>query len=180
VSPYAVARVSQEMLSKVYIHGYKLDVIMTRSFNHIGPGQKEIFVVSSFAKQLTDLAKKSAKQGQLRVGDISIVRDFLDVRDVVSAYYLLFEKGHSGEIYNVCSGQGKALSEILDSMSGKLNLKIKIEINNSLIRPADNTALIGCNEKIKSHTGWESKISLDTSIDDILSYWMKNSNQGFE
>lgn len=180
VSPYAVARVSQEMLSKVYIHGYKLDIIMTRSFNHIGPGQKEIFVVSSFAKQLTDLAKKAAKQGQLRVGDITIVRDFLDVRDVVRAYYVLFEKGHSGEIYNVCSGRGNALSEIIDSMSGKLNLKIKIKVNPSLIRPADNKAIIGCNEKIKSHTGWDSKISLDTSIDDILHYWMKNSNRGFE
>jgi GDP-4-dehydro-6-deoxy-D-mannose reductase len=174
INPYAVARVSQEMLSKVYIHGFDLDIIMTRSFNHIGPGQKEIFVVSSFAKQLTALAKKAAHQGQLRAGDITIVRDFIDVRDVVRAYFLLFEKGHSGEIYNVCNGRGRAISEIVDIMTGILNLKIKIEADLSLIRPTDNKALIGCNKKIKKHTGWDSKISLEKSLEDILSYWMKN------
>lgn len=174
INPYAVARVSQEMLSKVYFHGFNLDIIMTRSFNHIGPGQKEIFVVSSFAKQLTALAKKNKPLGQLRAGDISIVRDFIDVRDVVAAYYLLFEKGQSGEIYNVCSGRGRALSEIIDIMAGILNLKIKIKTDHALIRPTDNKMLVGSNKKIKKHTGWESKITLKKSLEDILSYWMKN------
>lgn len=91
ISPYAVARVSQEMLSKIYVDGYGMDIIMTRSFNHIGPGQKDLFVISSFAKQLVQLSGNK-DDSKLVTGDISIVRDFVDVRDVVGAYYLLFKK----------------------------------------------------------------------------------------
>src|SRR5687768_2424286 len=73
ISPYAVARVSQEMLSRIYVDGYGMDIIMTRSFNHIGPGQKDLFVISSFAKQLVEL-KNSSEEGDLVTGDISVIR----------------------------------------------------------------------------------------------------------
>ena len=85
-NPYSVARVSQEMLSELYANSYDLDIIMTRSFNHIGPGQKDVFVVSSFVKQLVEMAQNSCEK-TLHVGNIEIIRDFLDVRDVVDAYY---------------------------------------------------------------------------------------------
>jgi GDP-4-dehydro-6-deoxy-D-mannose reductase len=176
INPYAVARVSQELLSKIYSAGYNLDIIITRSFNHIGPGQRDIFVVSSFARQLAALAKKNKKQGQLRTGDTAIVRDFIDVRDVVRAYDLLFKKGRGGEIYNVCSGRGIAISEIIDSMAGILKIDITSAPDPSLIRPTDNKMLIGSNEKIKQHTGWESTISLKKSLEDILDYWMQRQD----
>ena len=88
VSPYAVARVSQEMISKVYVDSYGMDIIMTRSFNHIGTYQKDIFVIPSFAKQLIALKKSGSVLKDLTTGDTSIIRDFVDVRDVVKAYYL--------------------------------------------------------------------------------------------
>ena len=171
VSPYGVARVFQEMLSKVYIQGFNLNIFMTRSFNHIGAGQKEIFVVSSFAKQFVLLAKSGPKEGILTTGDITIVRDFVDVRDVVKAYNLLFTRGKHGEIYNVCNGHGIALSRIIDMMSDKLKLKIKLKQDSSLVRPTDNMVIIGSNEKIKEHTGWQSNIPIEQSIDDILHCW---------
>ena len=89
VSPYAVARVSQEMLSQVYVDGYGFDIVITRSFNHLGPGQHQIFVVPNFAKQLIEGWQNNLKKVKLTTGDLSIVRDFLDVRDVVKAYYIL-------------------------------------------------------------------------------------------
>jgi GDP-4-dehydro-6-deoxy-D-mannose reductase len=170
VSPYAVARVSQEMLSKIYVDGYGMDIVMTRSFNHIGPGQKDLFVISSFAKQLVALTKED-KGAELVTGDISIIRDFVDVRDVVRAYYLLFKKGRKGEVYNICGGKGITLREVIDQMADILNLKVATRINEHFIRPNDNKIIIGSNEKIKTDTGWSQEISLEKSLQDIITYW---------
>ncbi len=169
-SPYAVARVSQEMLSKLYVDSYGMDIVMTRSFNHIGPGQKDIFVISSFAKQLVDISKQEGDK-KLITGDISIIRDFVDVRDVVRAYCLLLKKGKKGEVYNICSGEGTSLKEIIDKMASILNVDISIRKNENLIRPNDNHIIIGSNEKIKQDTGWQREISLDKSLKDIILYW---------
>ena len=173
LNPYAVARVSQEMISKVYIDGYGLDIIMTRSFNHIGPFQKDIFVVSSFAKQLVEIKNNNSKSRELVTGDISIVRDFTDVRDVVVAYDLLLQKGQAGEIYNICSGKGTSLQDIISIMANILDINIKIKVNKKLVRPSDNKIIIGTNEKIKREVGWQNVIPLEISLRDIIDYWQK-------
>jgi len=172
ISPYAVARVSQELLSKIYVEGYGLDIVMTRSFNHIGPQQKEIFVVSSFAKQVVIIRKENRSKGVLRVGNLKIVRDFLDVRDVVKAYYLLLENGRNGQIYNVCSGKGVTLKEIINYIADYLKIEVKLKVDQSLVRPNDNPVIIGNNKKIRNELGWHPKIPLRKSIADICEYWM--------
>ncbi|MHB8908674.1 MAG: GDP-mannose 4,6-dehydratase [Syntrophales bacterium] len=171
VSPYAVARVSQEMISKVYVDGYGLDIVMTRSFNHIGPFQRDIFVLSSFAKQLVEIKKSGKNSGELFTGDTSIVRDFTDVRDVVAAYDLLLKKGKTGEIYNVCSGKGTSLNDIIGMMAKILDLTIHTRVNEKLVRPDDNRIIIGSKEKIKREVGWDTTISLDQSLADITKSW---------
>jgi len=172
ISPYAVARVSQELLSKIYVDGYGLNIVMTRSFNHIGPRQKEVFVVSSFAKQMVEIKKKNRSKGVLPVGNLKIVRDFLDVRDVVKAYYLLFKKGKNGEIYNVCGGKGIVLKEIINCIAGYLKIKVELKVEQSLVRPNDNPVIIGNNKKIRDELGWQPEIPLEKSIADICDYWM--------
>lgn len=171
VSPYAVARVSQELLSKIYCDGYGFDIVMTRSFNHIGPGQKDIFVISSFAKQLVEIKKGLKQEAKLVTGDISIIRDFLDVRDVVEAYYSLMLKGKTGEIYNICSGTGISLQNVINHMCRILGIEVELEKDPTLIRPNDNMIIVGCNEKIKKTCGWYPKIKLEQSLKDILKYW---------
>ena len=173
VSPYAVARLAQEHLSQVFVDGYDLDIVMTRSFNHIGPGQKEIFVVSSFAKQMVAMQKAGLARGKLRTGDVSIVRDFLDVRDVVVAYALLLQQGIRGQIYNVCSGAGISLRQIIDILSDLTGIGIEIEVDESLIRPADNGILIGSNEKLRKTTGWAAAIPLQESLLSTIEYWRR-------
>lgn len=170
-SPYAVARLSQEWLSQVFSRGYGLDIVMTRSFNHIGPRQKDIFVISSFAKQIMDITSQGKKEGVLSTGDLTIIRDFLDVRDVVIAYDLLFDKGTSGETYNICSGNGVSLENIIAIMSDIAGVSITTETNRSLIRPTDNKMIVGSNEKIHGQTGWSPSIPLEQSLADILDYW---------
>jgi GDP-4-dehydro-6-deoxy-D-mannose reductase len=167
VSPYAVARVTQEMLSRVYVEGYGFDIVLTRSFNHIGPGQSEIFVIPSFAKQLVEGWQRKDNAISLTTGDLSIVRDFMDVRDVVKAYYSLLKKGRSGEVYNVCSGRGISLSEILMMMARKLSVVCVPVTDKRLVRPKENMVMTGSNKKMMKETGWSPVISLETAIEDI-------------
>ncbi|MBC7874911.1 MAG: GDP-mannose 4,6-dehydratase [Ferruginibacter sp.] len=176
VSPYAVARVSQEMLSKIYADGFLLDIVMTRSFNHIGPGQKEMFVISSFAKQLVQLAKNKSAANTITTGNLSVIRDFVDVRDVVRAYYLLLKQGRRGEVYNICSGKGSILHDIILKMSELLGITIKTEVNAGLIRPSENKKVIGSYQKIKDELGWAPEISIEKSLGDILQYWQSRLN----
>jgi GDP-4-dehydro-6-deoxy-D-mannose reductase len=173
VSPYAIARVSQEMLSKCYVSSYKLDIVLTRSFNHIGPGQRDIFVISSFVKQILEGMKDEKSRILLHVGDVSVIRDFLDVRDVVRAYYILLERGTSGELYNICSNKGYSLNEIINMLSHILNVEIQTEVDLQKIRPNDNKIIIGDNTKIIQTAGWTPEISLTESLQDLISYWKK-------
>jgi len=172
VSPYAVARVSQELISKVYASGFKLNIIMTRSFNHVGPGQKDMFVISSFAKQLCQI-KLNGGKGNIVAGDVSIIRDFLDVRDVVDAYYKLLVNGKVGEVYNVCSGIGITLREAIKIMCEILDIDVEIRVDKKLIRPADNNIIIGSNEKIKNELKWKPEHTIRESLTDVINYWMK-------
>jgi GDP-4-dehydro-6-deoxy-D-mannose reductase len=171
VSPYAVARVAQEQMGSVFAHGFRLDIVNTRSFNHFGPRQSERFVLSGFAKQVAGIRK--GRQGPfISAGDIRIVRDFIDVRDVVKAYLLLLRSGTSGETYNVCSGTGRTLEECLHALIGIAGVRCEIRRADSLVRPADNPVIIGDNHKIRACTGWSPEISFESGLTDLFEYWM--------
>ncbi len=165
-SPYSIARVSQEMLSVLYAKSYNINVLVTRSFNHIGPKQRDVFVVPSFIKQLIAISKKEADK--IEVGNIEIIRDFLDVRDVVDAYFKILTKGKVGEIYNVCSGQGIKLKTIIEKTSQILGIKPNIIVDKSKIRPADNMVIIGDNSKLKNELNWTPKYSLEQTVNDMI------------
>ncbi|MGY2133415.1 GDP-mannose 4,6-dehydratase [Hymenobacter sp. HD11105] len=169
ISPYAVARVSQELLSKVYYEGYGMSIIMTRSFNHIGPGQRDAFVISSFAKQIVEF--KMGKHVNMQVGNINIIRDFLDVRDVVKAYIGLMKFGQAGNIYNICSGRGYTLKEIIKKMQDIAEVSFSYEINSDLLRPSDNPIIVGDNNKIRNAINWEPSFTIEQSLTDIIKYW---------
>jgi GDP-4-dehydro-6-deoxy-D-mannose reductase len=171
ISPYAVARVSQEMLSKVYCNSLGSDIIITRSFNHIGTHQSEVFVISSLAKKLAAIKHGNLHNKQITVGNINIVRDFVDVRDVVKAYDLLLHSGIKGEVYNVCSGVGISIKQVLEQMMAILNLKVEPVVDENLVRPADNEIIIGSYNKIHKETGWEPRIKFSDSLADVINYW---------
>jgi GDP-4-dehydro-6-deoxy-D-mannose reductase len=173
ISPYAVARVSQEMLSKIYADSYGLRIIMTRSFNHIGIKQKDNFVIPSFAKQTVKI-KHHLQEPIIETGNLSIIRDFIDVRDVVKAYYMLLHHGKPGEIYNICSNKGISLHDILSIMKNYLRIDFQIKVNPSLVRPNDNQVIIGSNHKIATTLHWEPDFSIEQSLEDIIDYWRDN------
>lgn len=169
-SPYAIARVSQEQLSLLYQRAFGINMVVTRSFNHIGPRQKEVFVIPHFVKEIIAAKKQGLTEIRLRTGDTSVIRDFLDVRDVVKAYYILLEKGKDGEVYNVCSGTGNSLSYIINVLEKITGMKVVQIIDKDLLRPIDNPVIIGNNEKLKN-IGWNPSFTLEQSLQDIINYW---------
>ncbi len=168
MNPYAVARVAQEDLSRVFTRGYGMDIVCTRSFNHVGPGQSERFVVSSFVRQVVAIARGTP--GKIVCGDLDVVRDFIDVRDVIAAYECILDKGASGEIYNVCSGRGVALREILGLVCRKAGVLPEIVVDPALIRPIDNPVIIGDNAKLRA-LGFAPAYGLERSLDDMIAWW---------
>lgn len=168
ISPYAVARVAQEMLGKLFVNNYSANIIMTRSFNHIGPWQDSRFVVPSFVERVKNLKNTGCDKGVIETGDITIIRDFVDVRDVVQAYYLLLTKGRVGEIYNVCSGQGIELKKIINLIADEVGVRVETQICEQYIRPNDNPIIVGDNSKIINELGWKPIIPLKTTIKDMI------------
>jgi len=169
-NPYAVARVSQEYLAKMYADGYKLNICCTRSFNHCGPGQNEKFVVSSIVKQFAEIAL-GRKEPIIKIGDGTIVRDFLDIHDVVRAYILLLEKGRRGEIYNVCSGKGRTIRSIIETLNELYDISACIEEDHSQFRPIDNPKIIGSYAKLNIAVGWRPEVEFEDSLKSIFNYW---------
>ena len=157
------------MLAKQYNRSYDLKTIITRAFNHEGLRRGDVFVTSAFAKQLVEIERN--KRSVLLVGNLDAIRDFTDVRDVVKAYWLLANKGHYGEVYNICSGVGITMKELLDkfiSISDAQNYVIRVD--ETKLRPSDVPVLVGNCDRLKA-LGWEREISLDQMIKDILEYW---------
>ncbi len=114
-SPYAVSKVAAESLCYQWTQTERLDIILTRSFNHLGPGQDERFAVASFARQVAGIRNGTAP-ARIVAGDLEITRDLTDVRDVVRAYLSLLEKGRTGEVYNVGSGRETRLADVLNAL----------------------------------------------------------------
>lgn len=178
-NPYAVTKMAQENLAQIYCTGFGMDIICTRSFNHIGPRQRDVFVVASFTKQVAQASFEGKKKMIMTTGNLNIIRDFLDVRDVVNAYFLLLHNGKSGDIYNICSGKGTSLYDIIEELSIISGIEIETNIDASLIRPNDIPKIIGSNEKIKNNIGWKPNYSLHQTLTDTYNYWKKdvlNSN----
>ena len=177
LSPYAVARVSQEQLSRVYADAYGLQIIMTRSFNHIGPRQDERFVIPSFIKRILAIKKSGQPEGLIESGDLSIIRDFVDVRDVVDAYYKLLISGTVGEVYNICSGKGISLSEVVRIIAEEVGVDVSTKTNPDFVRPNDNKEIVGTPYKIETELGWKRKWNLRDTIKDMIEWQVANRDQ---
>lgn len=173
-SPYGVARVLQQKLVAIYANSYNVDIVHTRSFNHIGPRQKPAYVISSFAKQIAQQAAEGKDPIELKTGDVNVIRDFSDVRDVVKAYYQLLYKGIKGQTYNVCSGKGYVLTDIISILADKIGRPVHHSVDEKNFRPSENKTILGSYEKLNKQTGWAPAISIEQSLDDILSFWKSN------
>lgn len=171
-SPYAVSKAAQDLLGYQYYSAYKMRILRSRSFNHIGPGQSPAFVCSDFARQIAQI-EAGQHRPVIQVGNLELKRDFTDVRDVVRAYIELIRKGRPDQPYNVCSGRAYAIGEVLEMLLAMSRGKIEVEVAQDRFRPSDLPILLGDNRRIREHTGWSPVISMEKSLQDVLDYWRR-------
>jgi GDP-4-dehydro-6-deoxy-D-mannose reductase len=170
LSPYAVSKVTQDMLGYQYWMSFKVDSVRTRGFNHEGPRRGPVFVASDFAKQIADI-EKGRKPPMLHVGNLEAKRDFTDVRDMVRAYWLALEKCEPGEVYNICSGTAWSIQKVLDHLLSLTKTKIEVKQDPARLRPSDVPILLGDNSKFVKATGWKPVIPFEKTLADMLEYW---------
>lgn len=170
-SPYAESKVEQEKLCHEYFEK-GLKIIISRSFNHTGPGQNAEFVWPSFAKQIAEIEK--GKRNELKVGNLDLEKDFSDVRDIVKAYLLAVQKCVPGEIYNICRGKPYKIGKLLEILKSYSSAEVKIVVYTERIRKIDVPVLYGDNSKFAKATGWKPAIKFEQTLKDILEYWRKH------
>jgi GDP-4-dehydro-6-deoxy-D-mannose reductase len=171
VSPYAVSKAEADRLAEASGQGeHGLDVIRVRAFSHTGPGQSPAFVVPGFAQQIAAIEAGRA-EAVLRVGNLEVMRDISDVRDVVRAYLALLEHGARGAAYNVCRGEGVMLTEVVRRLVGLARVAIRVELDPARLRPADIPWLVGDPSRIARDTGWRCEIPLERTLGDVLEEW---------
>ncbi len=168
VNLYGVTKVAQEVLARLFHKERGTPVLFTRTFNVTGPGQPPQFVCSSFARQVASCRLRAG--GTIRVGNLDVSRDFLDIRDAVSAYRVVMEKGTPGGVYNVCSGEAVSLGWILETLREMAGVPITIEPDEGRMRKVDIPYLLGKNDRLRE-LGWRRKVAIAESLRDLLRDW---------
>ena len=172
-SPYGVSKVAQDLLGWQYHLSHGLHTVRVRPFNHIGPGQNEMFVTSSFAKQVAGI--ESGRQTQpLRHGNLDAERDFTDVRDVVAAYWLILNRGEPGQVYNVGSGQAVSICQVLETYLRLARVPITLAPDPHRLRPSDIPRIVCDAARLHQATGWTPSIPLARTLADILDDWRQH------
>lgn len=176
-NPYSLSKYAMEMAADLYINAKDLDVIKLRSFNFTGPGQDRKFVTSDFSSQIAAI-EKGHKEPEIRVGNLSAVRDFSDVRDTARYLRVIAEKGDKGGIYNLCSGDTRSIKEILDILLSFSKKKIAIYIDENKLRPLDIPRLAGDCTLIKEKFGLRPHYKIEQTLLDLLDYWRDHIRNG--
>lgn len=171
-NPYAASKASLIHVGRQYNASYGMRVILPVPFNHIGPGQSDRFVVSSFAKQLAEI-KLGLRTPEIKVGNLDAARDFTDVRDVVRAYGLLADAGVPGEVYNICSGSAVPIKDILNQLIDLSGLDVQIIPDPARMRPSDVPRLFGSATKLESTLGWRRHFTLGQTLQEVYQYWLE-------
>ncbi|MEI7554334.1 GDP-mannose 4,6-dehydratase [Candidatus Chlorohelix sp.] len=175
-SPYAVSKITQEMLGYQYWRSFGLRIFNTRAFNQLGPRQNPELATATFAHQIA-LLERAHRHGQavapLRVGNLDSSRDYTDVRDMVRGYWMALHssKCEPGKPYNICSGKDWKISHVLQMLLEHANCPIKVENDPARMRPSDVPEVRGDSSRFREATGWQPQIPLEQSIEDLLNYW---------
>jgi len=178
-SPYAISKVGTDLIARFHAEAYGQKILVTRMFTHTGPRRGDVFVESSFAKQIAMIEAGQIKP-IVKVGNLESLRTFADVRDAVKAYYMLLTVDPIvGEYYNIGGHYTCTVGEMLDfllSLSKKQ--KIRIVEDPDRLRPIDADLQVPNIKKFSKHTGWKPEITFEKTMNDLLNYWRKKIDDG--
>ena len=171
-NPYGISKVTQEQFAKMYRKQYGLKIYCVRPFNHTGIGQKDTFVLSSFCKQVAEI-EKSGQSGIIKVGNLSVKRDFSHVKDIVRAYRMIIESDDYDTIYNVGSGIEYSLDEILKYIIDLSSQKIRVEIDEERCRPSDQLVICCDHKLITEKLGWKPKYTVFDALKEMYQKYLE-------
>ena len=172
-NPYAVSKLTGDLLAGVYADAHGLDLVRARPFNHAGPGQRPVFIVSSLARQAAEGRLSGAHRIRIATGNPDTRRDFTDVRDVVRGYRLLAERARPG-VYNVCSGRSISPADQIRMLAEVVApLEIEHEVDPARVRAHEVMDLRGSNARIRSAVGWQPEIPFEQTIRDTVQWWVQ-------
>jgi len=167
---YGASKAAAELTAAQWGRAYGLDVVRVRPFNHTGPGQTPAFVCPALARQIA--ASEAGRQPPvLRVGNLDPVRDLSDVRDVAAGYVALLERGMSSHAYNLCSGVGRSIREVVDVFCSLARVPIEVAQDPALVRRVEVPALIGSAERALADAGWRPAVPFERTAADLLAWW---------
>jgi GDP-4-dehydro-6-deoxy-D-mannose reductase len=166
-SPYGVSKAAQSLLALHYTHCKRLDVVCTRTFNLIGPGEPPGLVGGDLARRIVEV-EQAGPEGCICVGDLEAQRDFVDVRDALQAYWLAASQGVPGQVYNVCSGRPVRIAQVLACLIKCSTSRIEIQVDANLLVPQEVPISWGSSEKLTRATGWRPALSLEQSLQALL------------
>lgn len=169
ITPYAISKQAQELFAQLYVNSYGMNICMIRQFNLGGAGQARGFMIPDFASGIVEI--ENGQKEYLSVGNLESARDFTHVKDACRAIRLIAEKGHAGEVYNICSGKTHTAQEILDRLIGMAKVSVKVVQDQARMRPSDTPVVCGNHDKLTKHTGWLPELGLDVILVDALNYW---------
>jgi len=173
LSPYAVSKVTQDLMGYQYFQSYHLPIVRTRAFNHEGPRRGDVFVTSNFARQVAEI-EVGNRPPVIHVGNLKARRDYTDVRDIVRGYWRLLEAGDPGDVYNLCTGRAWAIQDVLDFILAKSRVRgITTKEDPARLRPSDVPVLLGDASKIEKAVGWRPQIPFEQTLEDTLEYWRR-------
>ena len=174
-NPYAASKASIDLIAQQYAQSFGLDVIVVRPFNHIGSRQNPIFVVSDFARQFAEIAS-GKREPVISTGNTSVKRDFTNVRDVVRAYWMLFDRISSDVVFNVASGVAVEISLILQQLEEISGTKVRVESDPARIRDYDVPVVVGSYDRLRKATGWTPQVPLTETLQEVYTYWFGQLN----
>ena len=166
ITPYGASKAAADVLALQAFLGDALQTLRVRAFNHTGPGQSTSMLVPGLARRVADAERSGG--AKISVGNLDVVRDLSDVRDVVRAYRLLVERGEPGEAYNVCSGRGVSVRDVAGKMLSMSDASLEPVMDPELVRPVDVPRLVGSPDRLHAATGWTPEIELDRTLEDVL------------
>ena len=173
LSPYAVSKVTQDLLGYQYFKSYGLPIVRSRAFNHEGPRRGDVFVTSNFARQIAEI-EAGVREPVIHVGTLKTKRDYTDVRDIVRGYWSLLERGEPGEVYNLCSGKAWEIGEVLEFLIGETCVRpIAVREDPARLRPSDVPVLLGDASRIQRAVGWQPELPFEQTLRDVLDYWRR-------
>ena len=169
-SPYGVSKVAQELLGLQYADSYGMHVVVTRSFNHVGPRQGDRCSIQTFTQQMAQI-EAGAQPPVLLVGNLEPRRDFTHVTDVARALWLLLERGTPGSVYNLCSGQAHRIGDIVELVRKHGRVPVTVQVDPQRLRPVDEPILLGDNRRLRADTGWVPQIGIEQIVQELLDWW---------